>query len=134
MLGGMVLFVISAFLDWVTGASGWDALGFELHKLIWFIALFGIIMLVGEMTGQNFLGRLGLSSNAFGTIMFVAGLFSTLFTIFKIIDYDHREFGIFLALIGSAAWAYGGFLLFREGGAVRAGGGASTPAGSTRVQ
>jgi hypothetical protein len=120
-VGGIVL-LISLFLPWygvsvdelnisVTG-SGWEVLGF-IDILLFLIAVTAIAIVVARATG-----RLPAEVPA-AVVLLAAGALAVLLVLYRIIDIPGsdvsdqvdlgRKIGVFIALIGAAAVAYGGW-------------------------
>jgi len=123
-VGGVVL-LISLFLPWygvsvdVAGfsasesGSGWEALGF-IDILLFLVAVVAIAVVAARAAGA-------LPAEVPGSLVLLAlGALAVLLVLFRIIDIPtggdvpeqvelSRKIGIFIALIGSAAVAYGGW-------------------------
>jgi hypothetical protein len=123
-VGGIVL-LISLFLPWygasvdVAGfsasesGSGWEALGF-IDILLFVIALVAIAVVAARATGQ-------LPAEIPAAVVLLGlGALAVLLVLYRIIDIPvegdipdevdlSRKIGVFVALIGAAAVAYGGW-------------------------
>jgi hypothetical protein len=123
--GGGVVLLISLFLSWygvsvdVAGFSasesfnGWEVLGF-IDILLFLIAVGAIALVAARAVGQ-------LPAEVPGALVLLAlGALGVLLVLYRIIDIPtegdipdevdlSRKFGIFIALIGAAAVAYGGW-------------------------
>jgi hypothetical protein len=122
-VGGIVL-LIALFLPWygvsadVAGVSvsvsgsGWEVLGF-IDILLFLIAVVAIAVVAGRATNR-------LPAEVPGSLVLLGlGALAVLLVLFRIIDIPagdvpdsvdlSRKIGIFIALIGAAAVAYGGW-------------------------
>ncbi|MEA2366355.1 MAG: hypothetical protein QOI32_1867 [Thermoleophilaceae bacterium] len=122
-VGGLVL-LISLFLPWygvsadVAGVSvsvsgsGWEVLGF-IDILLFLIAVVAIVVVAARAAGR-------LPAEVPGSVVLLGlGALAVLLVLFRIIDIPagdvpdgvdlSRKLGIFIALIGAAAVAYGGW-------------------------
>jgi hypothetical protein len=104
-LGGVVL-IISLFLNWVGEVSGWEAsTTTDVFLLITAVAGIATVLSIGDS-----LPLPGVTINGAAALLgIVATVLLLWWLVFDWPDGVDREFGIILALIASAAIAYGGW-------------------------
>jgi hypothetical protein len=118
-VGGIVL-LISLFLPWYGAsaggfsidANGWEVLGF-IDILLFLIAVVAIAIVAARATG-NLPAEVPAA-----VVLLAAGALGVLLVLYRIVDIPgsdvpdevdlSRKIGIFIALIGAAAVAYGGW-------------------------
>lgn len=127
-VGGSVVFAIASFMSWFSVSGGGISVdvgnGFDVGFLwctLWFIAfLAGTVILA--------LPAFGVAGPKLPPVAFLAtGAVGTLLVLLKVIIGESdggyggiisvdRAAGIFVALVGAAIVAFGGFLIFQESG------------------
>ena len=123
--GGGLLLLISLFLSWGADFSAWES--FDIADiLLALIALLGIAVGVGAFTG-NAINPPGGP----GPAVYTSGLIAFSIVAFLILEAEDRQFGLFLALIGTVGLIIGGLQMGRGGAAPAA---RRTPASGTPTQ
>ena len=108
--GGLLLF-ISLFLAWGGEFSAWES--FDIADiLLAALALLAIAVGVGRVTG-NAINPPGGP----GPAVYTAGLVAFSIIAFLVLESEDREFGLFLALLGTIGMILGGLQLGRDAGA-----------------
>ena len=104
--GGLLLF-ISLFLSWGGDFSAWES--FDISDiLLALIGLLGVAVGVGAFTG-NAINPPGGP----GPAVYTSGLIAFSIVAFLILEGEDRQFGLFLALIGTIGLIIGGLQLGR---------------------
>lgn len=99
--GGLVL-LLALFLDWIGSASAWQL--FRLVDIILFVIAVGVVAVVAARAAG-----VDLPAAAFLTsIVLAAGLVALVVSLAFLLEGSSLGIGIFLAVLASAAIAYGG--------------------------
>ncbi|CAN5518601.1 hypothetical protein BH20ACT15_BH20ACT15_05880 [soil metagenome] len=104
-VGGIVL-IISLFLDWAGGFNGWEL----NNTLDIYLLITAAVAIIAAVTPGDSLPLPGVTINGAAALLgAVAAILLVWLIIFDWPDGAGREFGVILALIASAAVAYGGY-------------------------
>jgi hypothetical protein len=108
--GAAIILFVSLFLDWIGPASGWQA--FRLVDIVLFLLAVAVAALVGaEVAGAQLDVPLGIA-----WLTAAAGAIATIITLAFLLENRDISFGNILAVLASAAIAYGGWTSAQERG------------------
>ena len=115
--GGAVAFLVSMFLPWFSFSAG----PYEASANGWDFGFWGVLMMIVLLAAAALvvLPAAGKTVNAPAIIVLAITAVAALFTVLKLLIGQNgldRSFGLFLAVLGAGAAAFGGFLKFQESG------------------